>query len=101
MTNDDESLGMTILKGIGGFLLNVAKEAMDPDNMAKMQEKNERWAKKNMNSSDPKKAAAAQKISDNSARQWERINRAQATKARMEQQKAKREEWERRHSGGK
>lgn len=101
MSDNEESLGITILKGIGKMILSAAKEAMDPDNMAKIQAKNESWAKQNKGSNDPRTRAAAQKILDKSAAQQERIERARAMKARMEEQKARRAEWERRHSGGK
>ena len=88
MSDDDESLGMTILKGLGKALL----KAMDPDNLAKMQKNNERWAARNIGSDDPKKQAAAQRIQDQSSASWERIGRLQASKARMQELKARQEE---------
>ena len=83
--DDDESLGMSILKGLGKALW----KAMDPDNLAKMQEKNERWAARNIGSDDPRKQAAAQKIMDQSSASRARIRRLNNSNARAQMQEMK------------
>lgn len=99
MAATKESLGMTILKDIGEILWEGIKDALSPEKIAKMQAKYDDETDKMKD--DPAMKQEYERRLATSARLRNSSERVQAMRARMEQQKAKQEEWERRHSGGK
>lgn len=83
-SKNEDSLGISILKGVGKLLVSTAKYVSDPDNLANWQTKADKLAQEGMRSGDPKRMEAAQKIIECSAKNWEWISKMQEQKAKKE-----------------
>ena len=88
-SEDNDGIGMAILKGIGKMLMNAAQRAADPDTHAKLLDMMDKQANKSMRSGNVKASAAAAKYMENSGKYREAVAKAQARKMMQEQQKQK------------
>jgi hypothetical protein len=89
MSDNEESLGITILKGIGKLLVSAAQRAADPDTHAKLLDMMDKQANKSMRSGNEKASAAAAKYMENSGKYREAVAKAQERKRMREQQEQK------------